>query len=55
MKQGYLLKLWMHENVSRQSNEKSLMKEYLQLLADLTTKQDRTAPTRGIEAGALNR
>ena len=27
----------------------------LQLLLDLTTKQVRTAPTREIEAGALNR
>ena len=31
------------------------MKENLQLLFDSTTKQARTAPTQGIEAGALNR
>ena len=31
------------------------MKENLQLLFDSTTKQARTARTRGIEAGALNR
>ena len=47
--------LWMDENVTQQSNEKLLMKEILQLLFDSTTKQARTAPTRGIEAGALNR
>ena len=35
--------------------QKSLMKENLQLLFDSTTKQARTAPLRGIEAGALNR
>ena len=29
--------------------------ENLQLLFDSTTKQAKTAPTRGIEAGALNR
>ena len=34
---------------------KSLTMENLQLLDDSTTKQARTAPTRGIEAGALNR
>ena len=55
MKQGSLLWLWMDENVSQQSNEKSLMKENLQLLFDSTTKQARTAPTWRIEAGALNR
>ena len=27
----------------------------LQLLTDITTKQARTAPKQGIEAGALNR
>ena len=47
--------LWMDENMSQQSNEKLLMKENLRLLFDSTTKQARTAPTRGIEAGALNR
>ena len=46
--------LWMDENVSQQS-KKSLMKENLQLLFDSTTKQARTAPTWGIEAGVLNR
>ena len=55
MKQGSLSMLWMNENVSQQSNEKSLMKENLQLLFDSTTKQARTAPTWGIEAGVLNR
>ena len=45
----------MDENASQQSNEKLLMKENLQFLNDSTTKQARTAPTRGIEAGALNR
>ena len=55
MIQGSLLMLWMDENVSQQSNEKSLMKENLQLLFDSTTKQARTAPTKGIEAGVLNR
>ena len=55
MIQGSLLMLWMDENMSQQSNEKSLMKENLQLLFDSTTKQARTAPTQEIEAGALNR
>ena len=55
MIQGSLLMLWMVENVRQKSNEKSLMKENLQLLFDSTTKQARTAPTQGIEAGALNR
>ena len=55
MKQGSLLKLWMDENVSQQSNEKSLMKENLQLLFDSTTNLARTAPTQGIKTGALNR
>ena len=55
MKQGSLLRLWMGENMSQQSNEKSLMKENLQLLFDSTTKLARTAPTWGIETGALNR
>ena len=45
----------MDGNMSQQSNEKSLMKENLQLLDDSTTKLARTAPTRGIETGALNR
>ena len=47
--------LWMDENMSQQSNQKSLMKENLQLLSETTTKLARTAPTRRIEAGALNR
>ena len=55
MKQGSLLKLWMDENASQQSNEKSLMKENLGLLFDSTTKLARTAPTCGIDTGALNR
>ena len=45
----------MDENVSQQSNKKPLMMGNLLLLFDSTTKQARTAPTRGIEAGALNR
>ena len=55
MKQGSLLMLWMDENVSQQSNKKLRMKENLQLLIDSTTKLARTAPTWGIETGALNR
>ena len=55
MKQGSLLKLWMDENASQQSNKKLLMKENLQLLFDLTTKLGRTAPTWVIETGVLNR
>ena len=55
MRQGSLLMLWMDENVSQNSNKKLLMKENLQLLDDSTTKLARTAPTWGIEAGALNR
>ena len=55
MKQGSLLRLWMDENMSQQSNKKLLMKENLQLHIDSTTKLARTAPTLGIEAGALNR
>ena len=55
MLQGYLLMLWIDENVSQQSNEKWLMIENLQLLGETTTKLARTAPTWGIEAGALNR
>ena len=55
MIQGSLLMLWMDENTSQQSNEKLLMKENSQLLFDSTTKQARTAPTQGIEAGVLNR
>ena len=55
MKQGSLSRLWMDENASQQSNEKSLSEENLQLLAETTTKMARTAPTWGIETGALNR
>ena len=55
MSQSSLSMLWMDENASQQSKEKSLMKENLQLLFDSTTKQARTAPTWGIEAGGLNR
>ena len=55
MKQGSLLRLWMDENTSQQSNQKSLTKENLQLLFDSTTKLARTAPTWGIETGVLNR
>ena len=51
MIQGSLSMLWMDENVSQQSNKKSLMKENLQLLFDSTTKQAGTAPIWGIEAG----
>ena len=47
--------LWMDENASQQPNKKLLKKKNLQLLFDSTTKQARTAPTQGIEAGALNR
>ena len=55
MLQVSLLMLWMNENASQQSNKKLLMMINLHLLLDLTTKQARTAPTWGIEAGALNR
>ena len=54
MIQGSLLMLWMDENASQQSNEKSLMKENLQLLAETTTKLARTVSTQGIETGVLN-
>ena len=47
--------LWIDENSSQQSNEKSLTKENLQLLFVSSTNLVRTAPTWGIEAGALNR
>ena len=55
MSQSSLLMLWMDENVSQQSNEKLLMKENLQLLAETTTKLARTVSTWRIETGALNR
>ena len=51
MKQGSLLKLWMDENASQQSNQKLLMKENLQYHRESTTKLARTVPTWGIEAG----
>ena len=47
--------LWKDENVSQQSNEKSLMMDNLQLLTETTTKLARTASTWGIDAGELNR
>ena len=47
--------LWMDENVSQQLNKILLTKENLELLFDSTTKQARTPPIWGIEAGALNR
>ena len=53
--QGSLLMLWMYENMSQHSNEKSLTKENIQLLFDSTTKLARTAPTQGIETGVLKR
>ena len=53
MSQSSLLVLWMDEKST--IKQKFLMKENLQLLFDSTTKQARTAPTWGIEAGALNR
>ena len=55
MLQGSLLRLWMDENASQQSNKKLLTMINLQLLNESTTKLARIAPTRGIEAGALNR
>ena len=45
MIQGSLLMIWMDENAGQQSNEKSLMKENLQLLGETTTKLARTAST----------
>ena len=39
----------MDENMSQQSNEKSLMKENLQYHRESTTKLARTVPTWGIE------
>ena len=53
MSQSFLLVLWMDEKST--IKQKLLMKENLQLLFDSTTKQARSAPTWGIEAGALNR
>ena len=45
----------MDENASQQSDEKLLMKENLQLLAETITKLARTASTWRIETGVLNR
>ena len=53
--QGFLLRLWMNENASQQSNKKSLMMENLQILSDATTKLSQIVPTQVIETGALNR
>ena len=50
-----LLKLWMDENMSQQSNKKFLTMENLQVLSDITTKLSQIIPTQGIETGALNR
>ena len=47
--------LWMDENASQQSKQKSLTMMNLQLLFNITTKHARTTPTWGIETGALNR
>ena len=47
--------LWLDENMSQQSNEKSLTRENLQLLNETTTELARTASTQGIDAGVLNR
>ena len=55
MIQDSLLMVWMDENVSQQSNKKSLMKENLQLISETMTKLARTASTQGIEACVLNR
>ena len=55
MLQSSLLRLWMDENTSQQSNKKMLMMGNLLLLTDVTTKLARIAPTQGIEAEALNR
>ena len=55
MIQGSFLVLWMDENVSQQSNKKSLTKENLLLLDEIRTKLSRAASTWGIETGVLNR
>ena len=47
--------IWMDENASQQSNKITDDEKNLQLLFASTTKQARTAPMQGIEAGALNR
>ena len=53
--QGSLLTLWMDENLSQQSNKKSLTMKNLQNLFDATTKLAQIVPTWVIETGALNR
>ena len=55
MSQSSLLMLWMVEKSESTIKQKPLTEDNLQLLIDSTTKQARTAPTWGIEAGALNR
>ena len=52
---GSLLKLWMDEKVSQQSNKKSLMMKNLQMLTDVTTKLSQIVPTWVVETRALNR
>ena len=47
--------LWMDENLSQQSNKKSLTMKNLQILFDAMTKLSQIVPTRVIETGALNR
>ena len=47
--QGSLLRLWMNENVSQQSNKKLLTMENLQIFGDATTKLSQIVPTRVIE------
>ena len=53
--QGSLLTLWMDENLSQQSNKKSLTMKNLQILFDATTKLSHIVRTWVIETGALNR
>ena len=55
MKQGSLLKHWMDENMSQQSNKRLLTKETYNCSLTQQPKLARTVPTRGIETGALNR
>ena len=52
---GSLLKLWMDEKASQQSNKKSLTMKNLQMLSDATTKLSQIVPTWVIETRALNR
>ena len=54
MKQGSLLRLWMDENASEQSNIIT-DEENLQYHMESITKLARTVPTWGIETGVLNR